>query len=347
MRRHRLARNLAALTAAALALTVGAGCTSTKSSAGRAPATNQAPVTAQPASTHATGPSAGCRVPPVKPGITDDTISSGGKKRAYQLDVPAGYDGTKPYALVFGLHSLTVDYRIVLGMAGFADMHKKYEYIGVSPSGLVSTVPYWNAAPVADNDDVAFIAHLLDHLEDTLCLDTGKVFSVGMSNGAQMSSLLACRLADRITAIAPIAGVEYNQPCTGGPVPIVAFHGIKDPFVPYKGGGLNSVTIADQNLYHGKVPPETAAPTGVDESMRNWARHNGCGPDYVETRVSHEVRKRVWQHCRAATEIYIVDNGGHAWPGKPQPAFEQTFGHGTTDIDATNLMFSFFFDHKT
>ena len=43
----------------------------------------------------------------------------------------------------------------------------------------------------------------------------------------------------------------------------------------------------------------------------------------------------------------IVDNGGHAWPGKPQPAFEQTFGHGTTDIDATNLMFSFFFDHKT
>jgi len=274
-------------------------------------------------------------------------MSSRGKVRAYQLDIPVGYDGTKPYALVFGLHSLTVDYRIVLGMAGFADMHKKYEYIGVSPSGLVSTVPYWNAAPVVDNYDVDFITQLLDHLEATLCIDTGAVFSVGMSNGAQMSSLLGCRLPNRITAIAPIAGVEYNQPCNGAPVPVIAFHGLKDPFVPYKGGGLNSVTIADENYYHGKVPPKTATPTGVDETMKNWARHNGCDADYIETRISHEVRKRVWQHCRAATEFYIVENGGHAWPGRCVPATEQSFGHCTKDIDATNLIWAFFFRHQT
>ncbi len=51
--------------------------------------------------------------------------------------------------------------------------------------------------------------------------------------------------------------------------------------------------------------------------------------------------------CTAATEIYVVDNGGHAWPGKPQPAFEQSFGHGTTDIDATSLIWAFWFDHQT
>lgn len=135
------------------------------------------------------------------PGVTDQTISSGGKERAYQLDVPVGYDGSKPFALVFGLHSLTVDYRVVAAMAGFADMQKKYQFIGVAPSGLVSTAPYWNAAPVADNYDVAFITDLLNHLEATLCIDTAKVFSVGMSNGAQMSSLLACRLPERITEL--------------------------------------------------------------------------------------------------------------------------------------------------
>jgi polyhydroxybutyrate depolymerase len=162
-----------------------------------------------------------------------------------------------------------------------------------------------------------------------------------------MSSLLGCRLPDRITAIAPIAGVEYNQPCNGAPVPVIAFHGLKDPFVPYTGGGLNSVTIADQNLYRGKVPPGTATPTGVDETMKNWAHHNGCDSDYVETRISREVRRRVWQHCRAATEIYLVDNGGHAWPGRCIAASEKSFGHCTTDIDATSLIWAFFFRHAT
>jgi polyhydroxybutyrate depolymerase len=296
--------------------------------------------------THAAGPSVGCKAHAVEPGTFDQTIPSAGKVRKYQLDIPDGYDGSEPYPLVFALHSLTVDYRIVPAMGGFADMHKKYRFIDVSPSGLVSTAPYWNAAPVKDNYDVSFLTTLLDHLENTLCIDTGKVFSVGMSNGAQMSSLLGCRLPNRITAIAPIAGVEFNQPCNGAPIPIIAFHGVKDPFVPYTGGGLNSVTIAKENFYKGGVPAGTAKPTGVDESMKNWAKHNGCDANYVETRISPEVRKRTWQHCQAATEIYIVDNGGHAWPGSCQPAFEKSFGHCTTDIDATTLIWAFFFDHK-
>jgi len=160
-----------------------------------------------------------------------------------------------------------------------------------------------------------------------------------------MSSLLACRLPSRIAAIAPIAGVEFNEPCDGAPVPVIAFHGTADPFVPYKGGGLNSVTIANQNFYKGHLPAGLPAPHGVDASMALWARHNGCTATPVEQRISREVRKRTWQHCRAATLLYVVDGGGHSWPGKPQPAFEKTFGHTTTDIDATSLIFSFFFQH--
>jgi polyhydroxybutyrate depolymerase len=341
-----------------VALTLATGSCSSDPAAlpstGSAPSAGTTPPgSAVATSTHATGPSAGCpsaghaggTLPPS--GNSNETFTSGGKERTYQLNIPDGYDGTKPYAIVFGLHSLTVDYRIVPGMSGFADMAKTYDFIGVSPSGLISSVPYWNAAPVADNYDVAVLTELLDHLEATLCVDTGKVFSVGMSNGAQMSSLLACRLPDRITAIAPIAGVEFNDPCTGAPVPVMAFHGVADPIVPYGGGGLNSVTIANQNFYKGNVPAGVATPTGVDESMRRWAEHNGCDADVVETRISPEVRKHTWQHCDAATVLYLVDNGGHAWPGKPQPAFEKAFGHGTTEIDATSLLFAFFFDQPS
>ena len=71
------------------------------------------------------------------------------------------------------------------------------------------------------------------------------------------------------------------------------------------------------NFYNGNLPAGTAAPTGVDESMRRWAEHNGCDSDYVEERVSPEVRQRTWQGCDAPTVLYVVDNGGHAWPGKP------------------------------
>jgi poly(3-hydroxybutyrate) depolymerase len=36
--------------------------------------------------------------------------------------------------------------------------------------------------------------------------------------------------------------------------------------------------------------------------------------------------------------LYVVENGGHNWPGHPFGGFEGQFGHTTTDIDATTLM---------
>lgn len=340
--RDRTSKRLGLLRVAAtgVVLVLAGACSSDDEGEGTTPST--APSTAA----HASGPSAGCEATPaIEPGSTDERLTSGGVERAYQLDVPASYDGTEPFAVVLGLHSLTVDYRIVPGMTGFADMASTYDFIGVAPSGrLESGTPFWNAAPVSDNYDVAFLDELLDHLEATLCIDTGRVFSTGMSNGAQMSSLLACRVPDRITGIAPVAGVEFLEPCDGAPVPIVAFHGSADPILPYAGGGLNATTIADVHFYKGELPPGLPEPLGIDESMRLWAAHNHCDPEFVEERVSAEVRKRTWQRCDAATELYIVDGGGHAWPGTPVPQFEAIFGYGTAEIDATALIFSFFFD---
>lgn len=347
--RHKVAGTLRVAAVAGL-LVMGACSSETGGEASDATTVDAGPATSATAppttAGRAAGPSAGCdATTAAQPGNSDERISSDGVERSYQLIVPEGYDGTTPHAVVFGLHSLTVDYRIVPGMSGFSDMAETYDFIGVAPSGRLAndTIPYWNAAPAQDNYDLVFLGELLDHLESSLCVDTSQVYSVGMSNGAQMSSLLACRLDDRIAAIAPIAGVEYNEPCDGSPVPVIAFHGFEDPIVPYEGGGLNSVRIADANFYQGDLPDGIADPTGVDESMSRWAEHNGCDADPVEESVSAEVTKRTWQGCDAETILYIVDNGGHAWPGKPQPAFEAQFGYGTSDIDATDLLFEFFF----
>ena len=106
---------------------------------------------------------------------------------------------------------------------------------------------------------------------------------------------------------------------------------------------MNATHIADLQLWKGDVPAGLPAPMGVDESMDLWAKHNGCDPTYAEQRLTDEVRRRTWKGCTAPTILYIIDGGGHAWPGKPVPAFEDQFGPGTTDIDASDLMFSFFF----
>jgi polyhydroxybutyrate depolymerase len=290
------------------------------------------------------GRSTGCRrTPATPPGVTDRTVTSGGKTRRYQLIVPDDYDGTKPLPVVFGLHALTVSYLFVPSMVGFADMERRYDFVGVAPSGLLNgSTPYWLAAPARHNYDLVFISELLDHLEAELCIDTGRVFSTGMSNGAQMSSLLACRLADRITAVAPVAGVEFSDSCRGRAVPVIAFHGTEDPIVPYAGGGLDAAAIADLSYWHGHVPAGLPEHHGVDAAMRAWANHNGCDRQPIDLRIAKEVRRRTWQHCRAATILYIVDGGGHAWPGKPVPGFEKVFGHVTTDIDASALIFDFF-----
>ena len=127
-------------------------------------------------SARAVGRSSGCATRPVAaPGTTDETLTSGGVERHYQLDIPSSYKGTRPYTLVFGLHPLTINYKIVPSLSGFGDMTTKYRFIDVSPSGLLNgPAPYWNAAPVADNYDVKFLTQLLDHLEAKLCIDTSR-----------------------------------------------------------------------------------------------------------------------------------------------------------------------------
>jgi polyhydroxybutyrate depolymerase len=274
-------------------------------------------------------------------------LISGGVRRVYQADIPADYTGRKPFALVLGLHPLSVTYTYMPSLVRFATNAPRFRFIGVAPSGLLSgSTPYWDAAPTARNYDVDFISGLIDHLESTLCINTTEVFSTGISNGAQMSSLLGCRLAGKLAAIAPVEGEEYLTPCKGKPEPILAFHGTADPILPYTGGGLNATRIADLYAFHGNEPTGLPAPMGIDQSMQDWARHNACRPKPTTTRISSQVQKRTWQGCKAATVLYIVDGGGHGWPGQPVPAMEKSFGPETTQIDATNLMLDFFFDRQ-
>jgi len=300
-----------------------------------------------PSTTKATS-SAGCKASkPVPTGTTDRTVTSGGEPRSYQLIVPANYDGSKAMPIVFSLHPDVISYKIIPPMVGFPDMVAKHDFIGVSPSGLLNgTIPYWMAVRTEPpSRDITFFSDLLDQLETELCVDPGRVYATGMANGAQMASLLACQLGDRITAVAPLAGPEWVKECNGRPVPVMAFHGDKDPFVSYQDSRGDAKDVADKNYWKGNAPPGLPVHEGAEKAMANWAAHNGCDPNPLVENISKDVVRTTWQHCKADTVFFHIVGGGHTWPSRPVPAFEKTFGYTTMDIDATELMFEFFFDH--
>ena len=82
---------------------------------------------------------------------------------------------------------------------------------------------------------------LIDDLVASQCVDPKRVFATGFSMGGGMTNVLACRLADRFAAVAPVAGNHgetWGGTCAPSrPVPIMAFHGTQDSFLPYMEDG--------------------------------------------------------------------------------------------------------------
>ena len=73
-------------------------------------------------------------------------------------------------------------------------------------------------------DDVSFVSALVTGLQQEYGFSTDNVFATGMSNGGEMSYVLACDASDLFAAIAPVAGTmmedKYNscQPAKALPV---------------------------------------------------------------------------------------------------------------------------------
>ncbi|MEM1417626.1 MAG: PHB depolymerase family esterase, partial [Myxococcota bacterium] len=89
-------------------------------------------------------------------------------------------------------------------------------------------------------DDVAYLEAVLDALAAELPVDPARVYATGLSNGGAMAHRLACELAERVVAIAPIGAgnqLATSAPCTPAePVAVMHVHGTADPCWRYRGG---------------------------------------------------------------------------------------------------------------
>jgi polyhydroxybutyrate depolymerase len=281
-------------------------------------------------------------------GSFDETIMTPAGLREYILHIPPSYTGASKVALIFSFHAFALTGELQESYTGLSDRADEPDggFIVVYPQGTVGTsfmVPHWNTSKAGppETDDVAFVDQLLDHLESTLCIDAHRVFSTGYSNGGQMSVRLACDLASRIAAIAPVAGSYYppafslggpNDDCTGTrAVPIINFHGTNDTCVPWAGGtGCFGANF--------RLPIDNA--TVDDDVMQAWAAHNGCAGGRQVTPVTDDVDLVEYTTCTddVPVQLYAVQAGGHTWPGAPSGTPPDT----TQDISANDLIWEFF-----
>jgi polyhydroxybutyrate depolymerase len=209
-------------------------------------------------------------------------------------------------------------------VAGLSDMAEAEGFVVAYPQGI-GEGPTWD---LAGGSDIPFVLALIDELADSQCIDPARVFATGFSMGGGMTNLLACRVADRVAGIAPVAanhGGTWGDPCAPSrPVPVLAFHGTLDEALPYEGGDS---------------PFPDRPVTSVEAWMGDWAASNGCDAVPALESVAADVDSLTWQDCAAPTSLYRVSGGGHTWPGGLN---DPTFGYSTDSISASRLMWDLF-----
>lgn len=272
------------------------------------------------------------------PGTTESSIQSGGLERSFRVHVPPGQVETGyPLVLVFHGGGGSGE-QIELRSTRFSEIADEEGFVAVYPDGT-GVLKTWNgggccgAAVREDVDDVGFVRDLLDHLEDSLCIDSSKVFATGMSNGGILSHRLACELSGRIAAIAPVAGTDMTEMCTpSSPVSVLQIHGSEDGHVPYEGGegcGLAGVAF-----------------TSIPDTMQGWATRMGCQAESAADRVIGDGTCRVWSGCEGAkVELCVIEGGGHSWPGGVQRAGVidcPSDGFQSTTFEASRVIWEFF-----
>ena len=190
-------------------------------------------------------------------------------------------------------------------------------------------------------DDIGFFNQMLDKLGSKFAVDSARVYATGLSDGGFMSLRLGCALGDRIAAIGAVgAAMPKTMICLPSrPVPLAMINGTSDPVVPYGGG-----TEHNRNL----------ATISVEDSAKAWAKIDRCAEKPEKSKLpAHakggmETKIETYNGCQqnAQVVLYSVKGAGNTWPGGEQYEAEKTVGKTNQDLNANEVIWSFFVTRK-
>ncbi len=187
------------------------------------------------------------------------------------LQVPAGYDSTRPTPLLLVLHGYGANGLVQVQYLRLAPLVDSEGVLLVAPDGSFDQEGsrFWNATPGCCDfsetgvDDVGYLRGLITEIRKDYNVDSHRIYVVGHSNGGFMAHRLACDMASEIAAIVSLAGATYKDPASckpSEPVSILGIHGDADDTILYEGG-----------VFNGGYP-------GALETIQHWQVYDRCAP---------------------------------------------------------------------
>ncbi len=248
-------------------------------------------------------------------GYISQTIQYDGLTREYSIYVPASYDGTTSFPLLFNFHGgngVISDWQTTADMgpiADTADFILVYPQARPDPSDGNSL--NWLPKTPGTFDDVPLISALIDTIASNYQIDQNRIYACGYSLGGDMSFEVGCKLNNRIASIAPVSRTMQANPSSFcapvHPTGVLTILGTDDFISPY--GGYPGYYLS------------------AEETHNYWAIHNNCNTTAIMSAASASVERYTWSTasgCAYVEELKVI-GGGHDWPG--------SFGNMTIDAN--------------
>jgi poly(3-hydroxybutyrate) depolymerase len=278
-------------------------------------------------------------------GRSNHNIESSNQTRYYTIDVPSNYNDnrTSPWPLILDFHGASRDAANQYNNSQYFAEARGDQYIVVYPEGLDGK---WESATYAVEgaNDVTFVGDLLDHLDDTYCINADRVYASGKSNGGGFIDMLACSdMGDSFAAFAMASAALYSDnsykdsAIDGCPKSraILESHGGKDTTVPYDGQSAKKGT--------GGESPD------IQDWLGWWARRDGCKKsDAPIVDNDHEGYNITSYSCGGYDDVvqgYYIPELNHCWPsadGNNSDAGARENGCSFRGLDFTAVVLDWF-----
>ena len=277
------------------------------------------------------------------------TIIHEGIQREYLIHVPDNLNNDSP--IVFVIHGYTGSAEGIAAYSGMNSISEREGFIAVYPQGTIDSYgnAFFNVSYGFNNEstinDVSFIRELVKLISQEFNLKRKKAFATGMSNGGEMTYLLACTSSDLFKAVAPVAGVlmkGLKDSCElNSPVPVFEIHGTADKISLFEGDLNNEEGWGAYYDVPSTIDYFAKRYQLVNKTVKQiTSKESGADYDiFFERHWTNDLEEEVW--------MYRIEGGRHVWPGSKfkwwnDPLARLYFGSGNEDINASEEVWAFF-----
>ncbi|MEO1554834.1 MAG: alpha/beta fold hydrolase [Pseudomonadota bacterium] len=274
-------------------------------------------------------------------GLQTVALTHDGRARSY-LIAPETVAQGRPVVLVF--HGGEGDGTRAALASGIVDDARAQGFAVAFPN---SPGQQWNDGRETTRsgiDDVGFTRAVIADLGARYGLNTQRVYVAGISNGGMFVQRLACDAPDLVDAVAVVAAVmpaALSQSCAARQAkPMIFFNGTADRLMPFEGGEIASSRLLGIGV-GGRVLSQA-------QTRSFWTARNACGTGNVGApvdRVTDQTTAQLTRYrCAGQADLlfYVLEGGGHNWPGSSVGGASRLSGTVSREVDATATIIEFF-----